>query len=475
MSIPELWEHQRGAIEKARSLRNMAVFFEMGTGKTRTLIEILREKFTRHGTVLRTLIVCPTAVCPNWKNEIAMYSKIPVDQVHILDQPLKERAALYTQKSGIFITNFEAFANDDFAKTIQNNPPNILIIDESHRIKASSAKRTKELIKVSYAMEKLPLKHRYILTGSPVLNTEMDLFTQFLVLDCGKTFGKNFFAFRAQFFRDRNAYMPKQKHFPDWVPREGTTEKLKELIGTVSVLAKKEDCLDLPPLVKTVVDVELSREQKKLYEEMKKEFIAFVDKGVAVAQLAITKALRMQQILSGFLKLEDGSIHRIKDNPRAKALADILEDVAPNQKVIVWSIFHEDYATIRHICNTQGLKYVELTGEVTSKEAKQAALEQFKSDPQVRVMISSPAAGGTGVNMTSASVMIYYSKSYSLEHELQSESRNYRGGSEIHEKITRIDLCARGTIDEIILSAVGEKKDLSKNILELRNMLKGGL
>lgn len=469
MVMKPLWLHQIAAVEKARTIKDMALFMGLGTGKSRTAIEILREKYNSNQKILRTLIVGPSAVCHKWKKEIAAYSAIPLNKVFVLDQALTERARIYNENEGIFITNFEAFAFPAFTAHISKTPPNIAIIDESHRIKEFTAKRTKALIKISYEMEKLPVHHRYILTGSPVLNTQMDLFTQFLFLNCGETFGKNYYAFRGTYFRDKNEWMPRQKHFPDWVTRPGADDALKAKIAPLVVQADKNECLDLPPLLRTEVDVSLSREQRKAYEEMKKDFITFVDKGVAVANLAITKALRMQQVLSGFLKLEGGEIHRFKENPRAKVLTDLLEDITRSEKVIVWSIFHEDYSTIKEVCKKLGLKFAEVTGLVTDKEAE---MKMFDEDPECRVMVASQSAGGTGTDMIQASTMIYYSKGYSLDHDFQSEARNHRGGSEIHEKITRIDLVARGTVDEIVLSALRDKKKLAENILELKDALK---
>lgn len=470
-----LWLHQLSAIEKAKSLNEMALFFQVGTGKTRTTIEILRHNYNKHKKILRTFVICPKSVMGNWKNEIFKFSKIPAAHVFLLEGTLDKRISLLAKcpENSIFIMNYESFAFDKFVKATLMNPPNILILDESHRVKGIQAKRTKNLIKLSQSMKaKADLAHepiyRYILTGTPVLQNMMDLFSQFQILDCGKTLGSNYFAYRATYFYDKNAFMSKQKHFPNWQPKPNSEEKLKDLIAAKVVLANKDECLDLPPLVKTELEVDLSPEQKRHYNEMKKEFITFCESGVVTAQLAITKALRMQQILSGYLQLESGDIVKIEENPRAAALEELLEDITPTEKVIIWSIFHYDYEMIKGICKKLGLKYSEVTGLVKDKQKE---LDMFEKDPECRVMIASPKAGGVGVNMIAASTMIYYSRSYSLEDDIQSEARNYRGGSEVHKKITRIDLVARGTVDELVLKALREKKNLADRILDLKDLL----
>lgn len=468
--IPPLWKHQVEAIELGKKTPDIALLMDMGVGKTRTALEVLRYRMNENKKILRTLIIGPSAVLENWKNEIAKYTKIPLDKVFVLNQSLAQRTNLYLKcpSDSIFITNFEAFANVTFAREVMAKPPEFLILDESHRVKGISAQRTKALIKISDMMGNLPLHFRMILTGTPVLNSEMDLFSQYRILDGGKRLGTNYFQFRAKYFEDKNRFMPKHAHFPKWVPKASTRDQLKSLISEISIHASKDECLDLPPLVRVTVPVMLSDEQKRAYEDMKKEFLVFVESGVSVAQLAITKALRMQQILSGFLKLEDGTIHRFVKNPRANALSDLIEDLAPNHKVIVWSLFHEDHAVVKKACQNARVNYAELTGLI---DDKQKEIDRFQNDDKCRVMIASQAAGGTGVNLTAANYMIYYSRGYSLEHDMQSEARAYRGGSERHASITRIDLIAENTIDVAVLKALQGKKDLSLDILALAKSL----
>lgn len=470
---PELWEHQKKALERSKEIDDMAIFFDMGTGKTRLTLEILRNKCNSYKRILRTLIICPVSTMEStWINELAKYTKIPREKIFVLKGSADKRRILYEKapEDSIFITNFESMAISNFAGSTYKKPPQILIIDESHRCKNQTARRTKALIKLSNIMKNNAVCHRYILTGTPSLNSELDMWAQFEILHQSEAFnGMNWFGFRATFFEDKNAFMARQRHFPNWQPRPGAREKIKKLIAPYCVTAKKEECLDLPPLLYKKVEVDLSAQQKKAYESMKNDFMAFVEDGVSSVNLAITKALRMQQILSGHLKLDDGSIRSFDDNPRLDALSDLLEDIAPSHKVIVWSIFSYDYSVIRKLCTKLGFKYAEVTGEVSDKLEQ---LAMFEKDPECRVMIASPSAGGTGVNMIEASYMIYYSRGYNLEHDLQSQARNYRGGSEKHSKITRIDLVAKGTVDDIVLKALREKKDLATSMTDLKNLLK---
>lgn len=465
------WQHQLEAFKRAVPLSHYALFFQMGAGKTGTAINILRAWYGKERRVLRTLILGPPIVVENWRREFGMHSRV-VDKVVCLEGTGKKRAEL-VRKHGwhgtgtapaIFVTNYETLLMKDVFELLEIWKPEAVIFDESHKLKSPQAKRTKQAIKLADLA-----RYRLILTGTPVLNTPVDLFAQFRVMDGGELFGKNFFVFRAQYLYDKNAGMPKDKHFPLWLPRPGAIDELNRKIKPVSMVVKKADCLDLPPLVRQEIFVELSKDQRKLYESMKKDFIAYVNDKACVANLAITKALRLQQIVSGFITLEGGNGEdrtnvAIKDNPRAQALKEVLEDIAPDHKVLVWAVFRQNYAAVRAVCEELGLPYVEVHGEVPPA-ARQKAVDSFNTDPAVRVFLGHPGSAGIGINLVAASYSLFFSRTFSLEQDLQAEARNYRGGSEIHEKVTRIDLIAKGTIDEVITAKLAAKVDMSEAIL----------
>jgi SNF2 family DNA or RNA helicase len=471
----KLWEHQAQAIAQAEGLNYFGLFFEPGTGKTRTMIEIYRQKCKDAGHVVPALIICPPVVIPNWRNEILQFSKIKSERIVLLQGSGVSRAEriLEADPHSVFITNYEAFTMPLIPVALQNwceiHRP-LLVLDEAHKIKDHAGKRSKAIQKLS-----AHCRSRYLLTGTPILNSLMDLFAQFLVLDQGARFGRNFFSFRATYFDDKNKYMPAGRHFPDWRPRPGAAEKIQKLISDCTLTAEKSKCLDLPPMVKKTIEVSMSKEQSRLYKEMRDSLLATLETRpgetkVSIAELAITKALRLQQIVSGHIRVEgdfeSGSERktiRLKDNPRRDALKGLLEDLAPHHKVLVWAVFKDNYADVREVCDALKLKYVELHGEVRDKQSQ---VDAFENDPQVRVLIGHPGSGGIGVNLVSASYSIFYSRSFSLEFDIQAEARNYRGGSNKHKSVTRIDLVTPGTIDEVVLKALASKTELSEKVLK---------
>ena len=479
------WAHQLDAIEKSFSHRDFALLWDPGTGKTGTAINILRGRYATNKRMMRTLILAPLVVLQNWKKEFEIHSKIDQKLIFIPTGVGAKRVeaikdALYSKDmyeyvaNKIVIMNYDALTNKDIFKIIKLWKPEILVCDESHRCKNFKSKRAQAVAEISDTAI-----HRYILTGTPILNTSEDIFMQYRILDGGETFGKNPYAFRAMFFEDANAsWSSKPGYFPKYVPKPHTYEMFNQRIYQKATRARKEECLDLPEHVRTERYVELGKEQKRMYDEMRDEYLTFIkdleDSGeskAVIANLAITKSLRLQQILTGFAKDEEGTIHTIEDNPRLKVLEEVLEDILEGgHKVIVWAVFKENYRQIAKLLESMKVKFVELHGEVSAKD-KQTNMETFRKDQKCKVILANQASGGIGVNLVEASYAVYFSRGFSLEQDLQSEARNYRGGSEMHDKITRIDLVTQGTLDELVLEALRHKLNISEKVLSWKERL----
>jgi SNF2 family DNA or RNA helicase len=296
---------------------------------------------------------------------------------------------------------------------------------------------------------------------------------QYRILDGGATFGKSFTVFQRKYMEDANAVWKARaqgNYFPKWVARPEKYDEVQGLIYSKAIRVMKEDCLDLPPLIRKTIKVELSKEQKKYYDEMVRDFVTFVQEGsksgVVVAQLAVTKALRLQQIVTGFVSTEEGDIIEIKENPRLKAVKELLLALHENHKVIVWCSFRHNYKQLRELCRSIDIEPVMITGQMTLTQ-KRESMDAFENDDKTRVVIANRKAGGIGINLVAADYSIVYSRNFSLEEELQSGDRNYRGGSEKHERIVRIDLCAHDTVDETVVEALVNKQSVSDRLINL--------
>ena len=471
-----LWEHQAKDVQICAHRDHYALFHEMGAGKTATAINILRLWCMQKGERLSGIVFCPPVVIMQWQEQFHKWSKLGSYTVPLTGTGKKREKILRNHldrgAKPIFITNYETVLMKPIQELLINNKLDFGIFDESHKLKNPTSKRSKAMVKIAKNMDK-----KLILTGTPVLNSPMDLFNQFLVLDNGRTFGGNFFVFRAKYFFDANAGMRgNQKYFPLWKPRKGIEDEFNKILDNTSSRVLKEDCLDLPPLVKQKMYVEMSAEQKRVYKELAKDLIATLKNGAVVADIVLVKLLRLQQIVSGFVSYEKevslGESHKFlkedhffEKTPRLALLEELLVDLTPQHKVIVWASFINNYKAIRDVCEKNEIGYQELRGGLTGKK-RDEAITAFRSDPEVRVLIANQACGGTGLNLIEASYSIYYSKNFSYEQDSQSEARNHRGGSEIHSKVTRIDLVTKGTVDELILNALSRKEELSHKILD---------
>jgi SNF2 family DNA or RNA helicase len=462
----KLYDWQKKALADNAGRNNYAFLADPGTGKTCAMINVLKQKYDLNGRELKTLIVAPLVTMFNWRNELMKMGGFSKDRIQILTGSIANRiATMEKAPKKIMIVNYDSFVSKDFTQAATRHGFEVIVLDESHYCKSPDAKRAKNVLLTASVAP-----YRYIMTGTLIPNSVMDIFMQYRILDGGETFGDNFYVFRSKYMRDANeAWKGRRNHFPKWVPRADKFEELQNKIYSKGIRVTKEECMDLPPLVQQTYPVELSASQKRYYTQMKRDFVTFINegnaKGIMTAELAITKALRLQQIVTGVLVNEDGQTIEIEDNPRLSVVSELLHDLHTKHKVILWCSFRHNYIQLGRVCDSLGIKKVFLTGEQSSKE-KDEAITAFETDDTVRVIIANRRAGGIGVNLVAASYSIVYSRNFSLEEEIQSTARNYRGGSEMHERITKIDLCAPDTLDEVITEALIQKKKIADSIIE---------
>lgn len=456
-------------------LTGYAFLADVGTGKTATAITIMRYLNWNLQGNTKILIIGPSVVIHNWKNEIARYclKKNELGTVYPLSESSKRKTIMkdLVEKNayGVVVTNYESFDNEEFTALANLWGPQVVVCDELHRIKSYKSKRAKAIVGLASSTP-----YRLGLTGSAILNSPMDLFMQWKFIDKGESFGTNFFNFRNLFFYDANAkWAGKNNYFPKWEPVQSKFPELSEKIAKSSIRVVKSETLDLPPYIEKTLKLEMSPKQKKIYAQMEKDFIAFVeteDKPVAVvAQLALTKALRLMQIASGFASTDTGIELPLGDNPKLDALEKILEDNV-DASVIVWCSFKANYKAIGERLTKLKISHVFLTGEQDAQE-KQVSIDAFQNK-ETRVIIANRKAGGIGVNLTAARLSVVFSRNFSLEEEIQSDGRNFRGGSQIHEHITKINLICENTIEEKIVEALSNKQSISNIILDLKKDMK---
>ena len=471
-----LYPHQLEIIEKAKTIPNLALLWDVGSGKTGATINIIRNHFNKNKRIMRTLIFTPQVTLENWKDEILKFSNIKEDYIHIIGHSGKKRIELLkglteSKQPNILLINYEALLNTNIYDILKDWTPEIIIGDEMHLIKSPKSKRAKNAVKLA-DITRDNSGHIYGLTGTAILNSIEDIFMQYRFLDGGERFGKNEFVFRRTYME------PAEKHWiggreviTKWRPIKGMMAVINEKIYSMATRVTKEDAMPfLPPLVKMVRKVELSKDQARLYNEMMKDFITFLNptdiESAVTAEVAVVKSLRLMQIASGFVTTETGQEVAIKDCPKMKELKELVSSLLPN-KMIIWYKWTFNRKQIAKMLQGMGIEYVEVHGDVSGAD-KSKAIKSFRERDEIKVMICNRACG-IGFNLVEAAYSIIYSKDHNLGHDKQSEGRNHRKGSEMHEKIVRIDLISKGTIDELVHKVVINKQKLSDFILDINN------
>ena len=460
------YAHQLKALEMSWNKEVFAYFMEMGTGKSKVLLDNVAMLFDK-GKINSVLIVAPKGVYKNWyDSEIPAHLADHIDRNVVLWKALitKEQKlkcdSLFEQdftKLQIFIMNVEALSTKkglDFARQFLNVRRALFAVDESTTIKNPSAKRTKNILGLS----KLA-KYRRILTGSPVTKSPLDLYTQCHFLDSFLLDHNSYYSFRSRYALMRTANFNGRS--VQVVVGYHNLAELSEKLKPFSYRVLKDDCLDLPPKTFMKRVIQLTPEQKRVYQQMKTSALAFLNGKMVTTMNVITQIMRLQQITCGHFKADDGSIQNIKNN-RITELMDVLEEV--EGKAIIWAHWRHDIDTIVKSIEEQYPGSVVTYYGDTSIEDRQKAIKKIQ-DPEskVRFLVGTTQTAGYGITLTGASTMIYYSNGYDLEKRQQSEARIDRIGQE--KPMTYIDIIAEDTVDEKIVKSLRKKVNIATEIM----------
>ena len=462
------YDHQIKALEKSWAQESYGLFMEMGTGKSKVLVDNIAMLYDR-GAIRGALIVAPKGVYKNWDQiefpvhmpEHVEYTKV-LWEANITKKKQFELDTLFNDKGDlkILIMNVEAFSTEkglDFAHSFLNIflGRALIGIDESTTIKNPTAKRTKNILKLRNLA-----KYRRILTGSPVTKSPLDLYSQCEFLDPFHLGHSSYYSFSARYAHmlDRNFGGRRVQIVGSYRRLDELSEKLEKF----SYRVLKEECLDLPPKIYMRRTVELTSEQKKVYAQMKQMALAMLDDKVMSTVNVMTQLMRLHQVTCGHFKADDKTITHLKNN-RLDELMSLLDEV--EGKVIIWANYVED---IKKIVETLKKVYgddstVEYHGSVDST-LRQDNIAQFqqKNGP-TRYFVGNAQTGGYGITLTAANTVVYYSNNYDLEKRLQSEDRAHRSGQT--GSVTYVDLIAEGTIDEKIVKSLRSKINIANEIM----------
>lgn len=480
------FDHQRVTVESMIGSECFGLLMEMGTGKTKCIIDEINyyESMRGDSTVFVTVIVCPKALLKNWEREVTANLCDAFDRkITILNKGLvnstPQIVELYRDKSPLKILIVGYDSLDTLVDSIIFIKPDMVVFDESHYCKNSETKRWKACKKLADVA-----RIKRIMTGTPSPNNILDIWAQFELLRSGCLGYNTYTAFKHQFAKvESNGQFEKITGFRN-------VDKLKEAMSRVSFIVRKEQCLSLPEKIYQTVEVEMPDSVRAQYEQFAQNFAILLDDGTSVStEFILVQMLKLSQICSGFIvgvKIDELDPEKFNkstvflENGDAKMdemLEDVLNTIETN-KCVIWSKFKLDNFVIKAKLEAMGVKCGVYDSSTGDKE-RQSIVDRFTNDDDFRVFIGNPAAGGVGLTLLGTdnvrtSTVYYYNNTFNYGQRVQSEDRCHRIG--LRNNIVYKDYVYKNSIEQYITQKLLQKKGLDdavKNMTEIKDFLLG--
>ena len=459
---------QVATFEKLKDLPQIAIFSEMGTGKTKAMIDIACYRYLKGWIDGAIVIAYPKGVHRQWVNEqlpTHMWPEINYESAYWDEQKFRDPKTdklqdhCPTRSQMLWLTMNVEMVNgkkgwtaiESFMRAFGDRI--MIIIDESYSIKNNSSKRSERITELAALQGDRATSHRAIMTGTPIATDLTDEWSQFKFLNEDIIGMKYKAAFMAQFCITRRG--PRG----DFVVGHRNMMQFGKLVNPYIFRATKDE-LGLPPKMYDQIEFELTPEQRRYQEELKESFVTELDSGEIVsAASAIASLVRLQQLSCGFAVDEDDNVIPFDKNPRLDLLKFLVNQ--DDQKKIVWCRFHHDIDAVAGQFPNDCVTYYGPMSPSEREEAKESWL-----DPKgPRLFVATAATAGSGLNLQGiCHKAIYYSQSFNAIDRWQSEDRIHRAGTK--ETCMYIDMIGRGSIDRAIVKNLRGKKSLSDLVLD---------
>ena len=462
----KLFRHQVRAANMAliqlssKPSAGFGLLFEMGCGKTLTAIAIMGALYCQH-KITRVLVVAPSSVCSVWPHDLAAFAAFPYEVRVLLGEKKQRLEVLHSltdypntaNRLLVAVINYEATHREGIFEALDGYAADLIVCDESQRIKNPRAAQSR-------AVQMLGDRAawRLILSGTPVQNSAIDLYSQYRFLDPG-VFGANFYAFR-------NRYCQMGGYGGHEVVGYQHMDELTRKEHSIALRVTKAECLDLPGQTFVRRYVQLEPSARRLYAQIARASCAELENGEHVtASIVLTKLLRLMQLTGGFVQADGGDRPRSAGSAKLDALADILEDYVQEagQKLVVFARFRPEIAAICQLLEQRGIRYGRIDGEVPMDQ-RGAIVETFQQDPGVKVFVAQIQTAGLGITLHAASAAVFYSLDFNYANYAQALARIHRIGQA--QPVTYIHLLAEHTVDDQVLDALERKEDLARTIVD---------
>lgn len=462
-------DHQLRVWDESKDKPYYAVFWEMGLGKSKLMIDTIVWLYLNQ-EIDGAIIVGDKGNYMNWVHEeIPKHISDTIDHrigyfsSSLTTKQLDQLLDVMTAKDDVLdfllinVDSLHTFKGNRVCNQFIDTHYCLMCVDESTSIKNYKAKRTKEAIKLGARCD-----YRRIMTGTPIEQSPLDLFGQCEFLKKNIFGHGSFVSFRAQYAEMVTVTMGRRMF--QKINRFINLDRLKEVIKPWSSRLLKTECVNLPDKIYTTKYIEQTLEQRKAYNQLKDEAVYMFDNSEVTITSALTLLMKLHQINCGHLIDDDGNLNEIRTN-RPQALLDIIEEIGSHKKIIIWCWFQHDVVTLKKLLlGAYGPGAAVTYYGPNSDEQRKLALELFEKDSQCRFFIGTPRCGGKGLTLVQSAHTIYYSQSYRLGDRLQSEDRNHRIGQ--NDNVIYTDIVVPGTVDEKVVKALRAKKNIADYVLD---------
>lgn len=447
-----------GALDAKTPGGGFGELFEMGCGKTLTTIAVAGALYNL-GKIDRVLVVAPTSVCSVWPHDLNQFATFPWEARVLLGDKKKRLKALNELENWPFkalriaVINYESTHREGIFEALAAYKPDLIVCDESQRIKNPSAAQSKALHKLGDAAP-----FRMILSGTPVQNNAVDLYSQYRFLDPA-VYGANFYAFK-------NRYCIMGGYGQHQIVGYRNMDELVEKEHSVAYRVTKEECLDLPQQTFINRYVQFTDAEQAIYEQLRKSSFLELETGENVtATTILTMYLRLMQLTGGFLTADESTRPKQVNTVKLDALADIVDDyvVDAGKKLVIFARFRAEIAAIENLLRLRKIQYGSIYGDVPMEE-RGKIVEDFQTNPDTKVFVAQIQTAGLGITLHAASTAVFYSYDYNYANYAQALARIHRIGQRL--PVTYIHLVVDGSIDEKILAALENKEDMAKTVVD---------